>query len=85
MLQHILGLHGPSQSISNGNRLSLVQIQGVIRRVIYTLSQFEIMSLITAESHDMKSCYQLIVLMTKCENLSLGILPCFCFGIFLVH
>ena len=40
-----------------------------------------VMSLITTESYDMKSCYQLIVLITKCENLCLGTLSCFCFGI----
>ena len=64
--------------------LSLVQIQGVIRQVIYTVGRFEITSPITAESYDMKSCYQLIVSITKCENLSLGILilSCFCFGSF---
>ena len=52
--------------------LSLVQIQGVIGRVIYTLGRFEIMS----------PCF---VLITKCKNLSLGILSCFCFGIFPLH
>ena len=34
---------------------------------------FEIMSLITPELYDTKSYYQLIVPITKCKNLSLGI------------
>ena len=37
------------------------------------LGRFEITSLITPELYDTKSCYQLIVPITKCENLSLGI------------
>ena len=35
--------------------------------------RFEITSLITPELYDTKSYYQLIVPITKCENLSLGI------------
>ena len=37
------------------------------------MSNFEITSLITPELYDTKSCYQVIVPITKCENLSLGI------------
>ena len=36
-------------------------------------SRFEITNPITPELYDTKSYYQLSVLMTKCENLSLGI------------
>ena len=35
--------------------------------------RFEIMSLITPELYDTKSYYQLIVPITKCENLNPGI------------
>ena len=45
----------------------------MIGRVIYARGRFEITSLITPELYDAKSYYQLIVPITKCENLSLGI------------
>ena len=57
--------------ISNGDRTEWSTIQGVIGRVIS--NRFEITTLITPELYDTKSYYQLIVPITKCENLSLGI------------
>ena len=57
--------------ICNGNRTEWSTIQGVIGRVIS--NRFEITSPITPELYDTKSYYQLIVPITKCENLSLGI------------
>ena len=39
----------------------------------YVLGRFEITSLITPELYNTKSYYQLIVPITKCKNLSLGI------------
>ena len=59
--------------ISNGNRTEWSTIQGVIGQVISNLIWFEITSPITPELYDTKSYYQLIVPITKCENLSLGI------------
>ena len=56
--------------ISNGNRTEWSTIQGVIG---HARGRFEITSPITPELYDTKSYYQLIVPITKCENLSLGI------------
>ena len=54
--------------VSNGNRTEWSTIQGVIGRVISNRP-----SPITPELYDTKSYYQLIVPITKCKNLSLGI------------
>ena len=62
--------------IGNCNRTSCRTIQGVIGRVISSFP-FEITSPITPALYDTKSRYQLIVSITKCENLSLGILLMF--------
>ena len=54
---------------STGNRTEWSTIQGVN----VAFGRFEITRPITPELYDTKSCYQLIVSITKCEILSLGI------------
>ena len=62
-------------TISNGKRTECSAIQGVIGRVVANQpsatrsADLEITSRTTPELYDMKSYYQLIVSITKCEKL----------------
>ena len=69
-LEVLLPINHNINKICNGNRTEWSTIQGVIGRVIS--NRFETTSPITPELYDTKSYYQLIVPITKCENLSLG-------------